>query len=216
MSTENQSTSIGSNNKTVLVLFSGGLDSAYMLYHYLVKTKYKIHCHHVSLRNRLEPRWPQEDAATNKIYRICKRYRNFDKSSSSFEFFDFQDHIGWDTELCMMMGQRVAPNLDGKKVYIAIGFNKHSFVRADVRVRFNRDVYNKLWQALINSYYPEIKQRICPKIQYPLADMTKKQIIDACPPDILSASWSCRTPKKKAHGWIPCRKCHACHQRSGK
>ncbi len=45
---------------------------------------------------------------------------------------------------------------------------------------------------------------------YPLAKMTKKEVIETIPFDLLKLTWWCRTPKNKKR----CGMCHSCQEMS--
>ena len=47
---------------TTLLMLSGGVDSTFMLYHYLTQTSDAVHAHHISIRYPHLPRWTMERA----------------------------------------------------------------------------------------------------------------------------------------------------------
>lgn len=71
------------NNKNVLVMFSGGLDSTTSLYYLLKETNYNIYVHHVILKDSTD-RWKNELQACQNIIKILKDIRDFDYSESTF------------------------------------------------------------------------------------------------------------------------------------
>jgi diphthamide synthase (EF-2-diphthine--ammonia ligase) len=50
----------------VIVLFSGGIDSAVALYKCLTEHDLKVHIHHAVIKN-IENRWEPESIACNKV-----------------------------------------------------------------------------------------------------------------------------------------------------
>lgn len=71
------------NNKNVLVMFSGGLDSTTALYYFLKETDYNVYVHHVILKDATD-RWKDELNACKNIVDILKQIRNFNYSESTF------------------------------------------------------------------------------------------------------------------------------------
>jgi 7-cyano-7-deazaguanine synthase in queuosine biosynthesis len=178
-------------------MFSGGLDSTYLLWHYLTNTKHDVHAHHVHIEN-LEPNYKQEAAATEKIYAYCKnKYRDFRTSESRFEFkFPYP---GWDSDIISLVAARLAPNIRADK--IVMGWVKDDLERPVVVERAKREVTHKLWEALRNSCdYPTPE-----KLDYPIIGKYKHQLLSELPKELADLTWSCR----KA-GPVPCGKCHAC------
>ena len=57
---------------TILLMFSGGLDSTYLLYYYLSRTSLPLHVHHISMRYPHQQRWRAEDPASESIVAWCK------------------------------------------------------------------------------------------------------------------------------------------------
>ncbi|RLA80191.1 MAG: hypothetical protein DRG78_11470, partial [Epsilonproteobacteria bacterium] len=93
---------------TILVMFSGGVDSTYMLYHFLKNTEHNIHVHHISLRYPSEPRWKEEDNASREIIKYCRKIRTFEYSESRFDF-GFYRYVGRDSDTQLLFASKVAP-----------------------------------------------------------------------------------------------------------
>jgi 7-cyano-7-deazaguanine synthase in queuosine biosynthesis len=199
--------------ETILVMLSGGVDSAFMLYRYLIETDLPVHAHHISMRYPLEPRWQQEDEATAKIIQNCtNKFRNFNYSESRFDF-PFQKYAGWDSDLQLLVASRIAPNLEGDPITVALGWNADDLERASVKDRIERNVTANLWQALCASVYT--KKNLNPVLAMPLLEMqlTKQMIIEKMPDDLFALCWSCRQPVLFKNTAVPCGKCHACVER---
>jgi hypothetical protein len=198
---------------SILLMLSGGLDSSYLLYYLLVDTNYEIHTHHISLRYDVEPRWAEEDTATNNVINYCQKIRNFSSSESRFDFRGF-GHVGWDSDLQVLVAARVAPNLR-KKVRVAIGWTCDSVNKLIVKSRLERNVTANIWTACRNSVdKPERRKLLNEKLWFPLVDMGmyKKDILRNCPDDLVDLTWSCRKPVKKDGKSVPCGKCFVCKE----
>ncbi|MDD3595656.1 hypothetical protein [Sulfuricurvum sp.] len=197
--------------KTILVMFSGGLDSCYMLYYYLTQTDYAIHAHHISLRYPSEPRWSEEDRACRQIVEYCRQIRSFDYSESRFDI-GFKRYAGRDSDTQLLMAAQVAPNLRGRG-HLAIGWEKSDFELEVNRQRAKNKVTENLWNALCDSIDYPLGEHISRTILFPLIEMDidKGKMIAALPNELVEMTWSCRRPRKDESGISqPCGKCKPC------
>lgn len=198
-------------SQTVLVMFSGGIDSTYMLYHYLMHTEYKVHVHHISMRYPSEPRWQEEDVATRNIIKLAKKIRPFHYSESRVDF-GFYKYVGRDSDTQLLMASKVAPNIKGK-VSLALGWLYSDYLEDLENGRAENKVSEKLWDALCNSMDHKYGEHISREILLPLVEMklNKKELIEQLPQEFLKLTWSCRKPQKGENGVsVPCGKCHPC------
>lgn len=199
------------SKKTILVMFSGGLDSTYMLYHYLKNTDYAVHVHHISLRYPSEPRWQEEDVSSRKIVELCRKIRSFEYSESRVDI-GFYKYVGRDSDTQLLMASKVAPNLKGE-VHLALGWQSSDHQDDLLNGRAQSQVTEKLWDALCESMDKPFNQNISRVILFPLIEMKlkKKQMITMLPRELLQMTWSCRRPIKSKEGVSrPCGKCHPC------
>lgn len=191
-------------------MFSGGIDSTYVLYQALTQTSLAVHTHHVQLVNQVEPRWKQEHKAVSDILSICLRYRQFSHSSSMFSHSPQHRILGWDSDIQLLAASRVAPNLPRNtptsKIWVVLGWTKDSLSREIVRDRVDRNVVPDLWKALCNSLPGTSRECVSDQILFPLLHLTKVEIIHGLPTNLLELTWSCRTPNMDK----PCGECHAC------
>lgn len=201
----------------VVIMFSGGPDSAYLLHHYLVHTHYIVHTHRVDMRYLLEARWEEENRATRDIYRYCREhYRPFSHSTSRYEF-PFSAYVGWDSDLFCLIGLRVAANLalryPKEKVKVALGWTCDSLLRQNVARRIQNNITGNIFSAFHNGLADAFRNHIEEKIEFPIIEMgmSKKDIFLELPEPLWRLSWSCRKP---AQG-NPCGRCHACELRIG-
>ena len=49
-------------------------------------------------------------------------------------------------------------------------------------------------------------------MELPIVGMTKQQVIEACPPELLRLTWYCRRPRKSGSVFYPCNACFTCKQ----
>ncbi len=194
---------------TILVLLSGGVDSAAMLHHYLTRTENPVHAHHISIMNRLENRWQQELAACKAIVERCQAlYRPFGFSTSAFECMSLPRYIGWDSDVYFLAATRVAPNLQAESVQVAVGWTSDDLKRPQVIDRMTRGVPKRVWEALRDSV--DHGGRLKADLAEPLVGLTKVEIMAAMPSELLELAWTCRRPVLKDGQAYPCGECHAC------
>jgi len=198
-------------SKTILLMFSGGLDSTYMLYYYLKNTNYNIHVHHISLRYPSEPRWREEDIASRNIVKLCQKIRPFEYSESRVDI-GFYKYVGRDSDTQLLMASKVAPNLNGK-VSVALGWQYNDYQSDLLNGRARDKKSEKLWEALCNSMDAPHGNSISRELLFPLVEMrlSKREMIKLLPKELLHLTWSCRTPVKNENNIsIACGKCHPC------
>ena len=199
--------------ETVLVMFSGGVDSTFMLYHYLKNTDYKIHVHHISLRYPSEPRWKEEDIASKNIVQYCQNIRSFDYSESRMDF-GFYKYAGRDSDTQLVMAAKVAPNIKGP-ISLALGWQYSDYQEDLINGRAKERVTEKLWEALCESIDYGLDKHINREILLPLVQMklSKKEMLKILPLELLRLTWSCRRPLKDKNSVSrPCGKCHPCRE----
>lgn len=150
-------------------MFSGGIDSTFMLYHYLKNTDYDVHVHHISLRYPSEPRWKEEDIASRKIVELCKSIRKFEYSESRVDL-GFYKYVGRDSDTQLLMASKVAPNLNGY-ISIALGWQINALNNEVFNERSKKRITEKLWEALCNSMDLDFGKNINRELLFPLINM---------------------------------------------
>ena len=198
--------------ETILLMFSGGIDSTYLLYHYLRHTSHPVHAHHISFRYAHWPRWRAEDPASEKISDWCREnVRDFEYSTSRFDL-DFPD-VGWDSDLQLLVASKVALNLRGRRITFALGWCTEDLQRAQVRDRQERNVTTNLWRALCRSV---VDADLNQEIAMPIVErgLSKADIIAELPEELVALAWSCRTPRFEDDVPRPCGRCNACRLRA--
>ncbi len=196
--------------ETVLLMFSGGVDSTYLLHYYLTKTDIPLHVHHISLRYPQFDRWKTEDPAVERILSYCRdNYRGFDYSASRFDMPPFR-LVGRDSDLHLLVASKIGPNLPGDKITLALGHCLEDYESPETQARARLQLLPNLWKALIDS--AEEKGKLNTVISRPLIDqkIPKEEIFKMLPASLLKLCWSCRMPDFYNDVGYPCGLCHTC------
>lgn len=193
-----------------ILMFSGGLDSTYLAWRLLNNNDDPdgVHIHYVSIRNSCEPLWKKEDEITIKIIRYFKEHNyNFQYSKSKFEFFNHAS-VGFDSDLILLVAQKLCINSYGKRIDVLLGWNPYDLTRPEIALRSENHITQNIWKALIKSTNKE--HIINSELQFPLLDwnVTKDIMVKEMPKELSDLTWSCRQAID-----IPCGNCHACIER---
>lgn len=204
--------------ETILLMFSGGVDSTYLLYHYLRDTGHPVHAHHISVRYPHQKRWQGEDPASEKIVAWCREnVRDFEYSTSGFDL-NFP-RVGLDIDLQLLVASKVALNLGPKRVTVALGWCTDDLHHPRARARHERDVTATLWRALCQSVVglgpSVVGLDLNEKVAKPILErgLSKADIVADLPKELVALTWSCRAPEFVDDIPRPCRNCHACRSR---
>ena len=191
-------------NSCKLVMFSGGVDSTYLLWKLLTETDHHIHAHHISMRTAAENRWEMEGISTTNLWLKMLEIRHFNVSSTVIDF-DTLPYTGWDSDAQLYIGARVAAAMtDMDNVTLTLGVTANDAKRPVIMDRAKRNVLNNLWTTLRESIDEEYRKRIDPKVDLPIKDMSKRDIVRALPEDLRQLTWSCRLPVKVEGMTVPC------------
>lgn len=194
--------------ETILLMLSGGVDSTWLLHHYLRDTDHRVHAHHISIRYAHQERWRAEDPACERIVAWCRdRFRDFEHSTSRFDL-DFH-RIGWDSDLQLLVASKVALNLGPGPITLALGWCTDDLERPRVQARQERGTTPRIWEALCESAG---RPRLNRTIAMPIVErgLGKADLVAALPAELMELTWSCRKPVF-VHGTPrPCGECHAC------
>jgi len=185
-------------------MYSGGLDSAGMLYQLLTEEQYanfSIHVHHVSLLN-FQNREKAEMVATQKTTEIMQRIKPFKVTYGVVDYM-FLSKMLLDTDTCAFVAGQISLT-DRSIKHIAVGRQKDDLGNNTAR---EESVVKR--DALLDSLFLYSKYPV-PDMIYPVVHMTKKEIWDMLPADIRDASWSCRMPKYKGDTPTACGRCSPC------
>ena len=189
-----------------IILFSGGMDSTYLLWRYL-KDNRPVHVHHVSLRNRTEAMWQPQDAAAARILVRLQKEFTFGYTESKHEWFCTKP-IAFDSDVLLLHLQCLVKSFKGYELTLNLGWTHEGMVRPIIKRRLARNATGGLWTALRNSlnnpsYVPK-------ELTFPLLEWgtDRRDMIRDLPQNLLDLTWSCRRPDNGK----PCGKCVPCKQ----
>jgi len=193
-----------------VLMFSGGVDSTYLAWKLLTEKSDPegVHLHYVSIRNNCENIWKHEDVATKKIVEYFRKQKlKFEFSTSIFEFFGFPCP-GFDSDLLLVVAQKVCMNVYGHKISVLLGWTPHDIQRPEIMDRSERHVSQNIWHSLVQSMAN--RDRVNDELSFPLIDwnITKDIMIKEMPKELLDLTWSCRFGVDS-----PCGHCHSCNER---
>jgi 7-cyano-7-deazaguanine synthase in queuosine biosynthesis len=191
-----------------IVLFSGGLDSTYLLWKMLNEQR-NIHVHHVSIRSHREPMWKEQDEAVKKILEHLWAIRPFKYTESVYEWF-CSDQLAFDTDVVISHAQPVVKMINPEiRIHLHIGWTPEDMKIPIVQERVKHDVSNNLWRALKLSLGnpPNLPDILTKRLVDD--NITKKDMLQELPPELLELTWTCRTP---VHG-KKCNMCSSCQER---
>jgi 7-cyano-7-deazaguanine synthase in queuosine biosynthesis len=184
--------------KTILAMYSGGLDSLGMIYKLLTDPEYKdynLHIHHVHNRN-VENRDRAEAIAVNIALEELRRLGFvFEYSESEIGSQQYGKHFMHDTDsMNFFAGYVASVNPDIKKVAIGMQANDANHSLEERRIRAN-----KILSAFTDA------EKI-----YPVMNMSKREIYDMLPESIRNKFWSCRRPIYEENKIKACGVCGTC------
>ena len=189
-------------------MLSGGIDSTYLAWKMVKEKTPRLHLHHISIRNNAGLLWEIQDARIPYILDYLKTiWPSFWHSESIYDFSGFRK-VGWDSDIVLLAGQKIAQNYPAMWSELIIGWNPFDMERRTVAERAERKVTSNLWAALVES--ANNRENIDKKLHFPLIEqnITKSQMIKEMPKELLDLTWSCRIPKNNE----PCGHCHACKE----
>lgn len=184
-----------------IIPISGGLDSTYLLYHYLKDTDYIIHAHHIILKSKFEPRWEEELKACKNIVSYCQNIRYFDYTESTWEF---PFHC-WDFEIVVFCCGQIARKITKPDTNISLtaGVVLEDTKRSSSGVsRIRR--FEHIWTAVTEP----LKNRRSLKLETPIMNLSKKDLLENMPEELSEMCWSCR----HSDNGEPCGRCKACDE----
>lgn len=182
---------------TILISFSGGIDSAAVLYHQLRGSSKRVLVHHVNRTNTVRTRSGREPFERHAVSAVLAWLR--DQGLDHFEFAE----TGMSQDL---------PFVD--TVCVALW--------AGVVLKRHKQIDTVIWPSSLSdrTRLPgwaenEAKRRqlvglLCGRnLRWvdPNAELTKAEVMAGLPSDLLALTWSCRTPTLAGE---PCGECHAC------
>jgi 7-cyano-7-deazaguanine synthase in queuosine biosynthesis len=186
--------------KTILTMYSGGLDSLGTLHLLLTDPAYKdykIHVHHINHKN-VENRDQAESITVKLALKELRRLGfTFDYSESTIASPPFGRSFMFDTDsVNFFAGYICSVNPDIESVAMGMNATDSNHSLEDRRKRAN---------AILAAFTPVEKI-------YPVLNKTKREIYDSLPDTLKNLFWSCRTPVYTEKEIKPCGRCRTCLQ----
>jgi 7-cyano-7-deazaguanine synthase in queuosine biosynthesis len=184
--------------KTILAMYSGGLDSLGMIYKLLTDLEYKdykLHIHHIHNRN-VENRDRAEGIVVPMVLKELERLGfDFVYSASEISSQAYGMNFLYDSDtINFFAGYICSANPDIVKVAMGMQANDGNHALEERRKRADK---------ILAAFTPVGKI-------YPVLDMTKREIYDSLPESLRNMFWSCRRPIYKEKSIAPCLKCDTC------
>lgn len=192
-----------------LLMLSGGADSAAALIKLLTESQEPVFCHHIIISDtESRTRYKAEDIACDNVVRYCKEhYRDFVYTKSLWDFP--LNYFGWNLTLCAFVGARVLRSFPEAKINrYAVGVidEPHTLGLWEERVQ---EAEATFYGGLITAKLP-----YKPEIIWPVAGMTKTDILNLLPPALKEIVSFCRNPLEPTkNNFQPCGKCISCKTR---
>lgn len=186
-----------------LIIASGGLDSAYLLWKHAQYVN-NIHCYHVIINKHKSKRWQAEFTALNNQINYLK------KSGKSVTLYIDEVSVDnyirdWYTCVLLSLGVVKTNNFD----YIAIGDDlPDSYIRNQSFSTMS-EAYKKEIKALSNLVYTLTKSKLATAFN----SNNLSELYSEMPEDYLKLAFSCRNPTKIYTNQLvvkPCGSCTSC------
>lgn len=195
--------------KPALVMLSGGIDSVYVAYKALSEGR-DLRLHHIHLRNA-EGRWEAEARAVKRALAWYRKngLTNFRYTESTIDFGTLnwlpKDYASYAYVIGHIMSDPKSRHMNSfLHPRHSDAFNtKHGKVTFDQARKSADDMLTTI---------PSIIARREIHMEQPVIGMTKAEIIDDCPADLLKLAWYCRRPVKAGNTHRTCGNCFTCSQ----
>jgi len=203
-STQNYQIKEDEENVKILLMLSGGIDSAALLVNLLSYTKCQVHVHHVQLADYNNAHRAELERV-QKILDFC--LRNIREFTYSFSFteerYEGNYSCGLDAELWAFKAARICKShRDFDLVALGLSDKRAALQCSDVfKTVVNCD-------GFMGSTIPQL---ILPRVA---GDCDNVDIYESMPKELADICWSCRTPIKYEDSYVPCRTCSSCRKRS--
>ena len=188
-------------NDTVIVMYSGGMDSVSLAWSLLEHTQHKVHIHSIHLDNS-ENRFKAEGEAIYKSVNWLKdNQRDFEFSSCTYSYKNKYPG-GRDMSLALFQAGRIVSTMTDPVAAVFTGdYNMSKEESAEAYGVFSALFMNKqvkpVWAAPFD-YMSKTPLERSLGVYY------------AMPKELRKSYWSCRKPKESPSGFIACGICHAC------
>jgi 7-cyano-7-deazaguanine synthase in queuosine biosynthesis len=211
-------------DKTVLLGFSGGLDSTYVLWYLLKHTNFKVHVHYIQMQYTttdtvgwiIAPhRWEAEDQAVKKIDKYFKEngYREYSFTTGIYN----APAPTIDIEVILFMLAQVAVNLMGKVVISTGRVTEDDERWASLGAYYPGSIARRIMRMSLKNnrnIMPIFKKceiaDVSMNTYCPAQNKNKVEIMKEMPKKLIELTWSCRNPNKNGTEYTPCGRCHSC------
>lgn len=184
--------------KTILAMYSGGLDSLGMVYKLLTEEEYKdyaVHIHHVHNRNVEHRDRAEKIAVEMALKELARLGFKFEYSESEIGSQPYNGKFMYDTDsINFFAGYICSVNPNIEKIAMGMQANDHNQSLEERRVRAN---------AILSAFTSAEKI-------YPVLDSTKREIYLSMPEPLRNMFWSCRRPVYTEKNIAPCKRCDTC------
>ena len=193
--------------KSILCLFSGGIDSTGVLYKLLTSQeymRYSIHSHFIKIINRENRHIAETRAVESCVAWLKENCRSFTYTENLMDFSSFKNFLLWDSDITFFMAAEIIAASDNMYKYVAHGVTKTDVDFANYGRRIERST--NILTSIVSSYNKSIEKL------YPIKDLTKQQVWDMLPDELRKHTWSCRRPIYTGDTHKPCGMCKTCKQ----
>lgn len=199
---------------TILVMFSGGVDSSGVLHQLFTNPDFAqrpLIVHHIYLQNR-ENRADAEEKAVISIvayYRANYPQRDFTFTHSVFNTMGFAPlnapRFPFDMDVCAFVAANIcAARKDIGNV--ALGRTNTDLESGGKNFKDRMARAQKIFRAVQSMAEGEVPEYI-----FPVVDLSKQQVWETLPDEVKAATWYCRYPNYQHNGLAtPCGKCPTC------
>jgi len=192
-----------------LLMFSGGLDSTYVLKKFLTETDGVICVHHIHLANP-DRRGEAETKACQAIIDYCKaNYRTFFYSESNIDRTGMTGFFGFDVMTVSFEAGIAAVNFKNTMgVMPTEWYFGECLEDLDSPYQKMKNRAHCLRSAMQAGCWPEKPPQL-KTIPWP----TKLQTMQYLAPDLVDMCWTCRNPRSSItgrYGFRECGRCHTC------
>jgi 7-cyano-7-deazaguanine synthase in queuosine biosynthesis len=186
--------------KTILAMYSGGLDSLGMIYQLLTSAEYKyhrLHIHHVHNRNIEHRNRAEAIMVQQALAELTRLGFEYQYSESEIASQSYNEYFMYDSDsINFFAGYICSANPDVVKVAMGMNATDSNHALEERRKRAN---------AILSAFTPVEKI-------YPVLNMTKREIYASLPESLRNKFWSCRRPIYTDSGVESCGECKACEQ----
>lgn len=192
-----------------LIMLSGGADSAAALIKLLKESDGQVYAHHIIISDsESATRHKAENIASDRLVKYCREhYRDLVYTKSLWDFP--LPYFGWNLTLCAFVGARVLRSFPAARITrYAVGVIDEPHTLGMWKERVD--------EATATFYAGLITARLDyqPEIIWPVAHMTKREVLDFLPPEVAGMVSFCRNPVELwGNRFRPCGTCIACNTR---